>query len=63
VLCKGNFADIVVFDPETVRENFISDGVPVFANGINSVLINGHPVLLNGDLIRSKRPGRVLRAS
>lgn len=63
VLRNGYFADITVFDPEKVNENFTAEGVPDFACGISSVFLNGDPVLLNGYLNREARPGRVLRAS
>jgi len=63
LLRDGYFADIVMFDPDTIGENFTPNDVPIYASGINSVFLNGNPVLLNGDFNRSARPGRVLRAS
>jgi N-acyl-D-amino-acid deacylase len=62
VLKKGAFADIVVFDPETVNERFDKNGLPVSADGISHVFINGVPVVVEGKIEESRRPGRVLRA-
>lgn len=63
MLRNGYFADIVVFDPNTVGEKFTADDVPIFAGGIDSVFLNGNPVIFNGNLNRTARPGRVLRVS
>lgn len=62
LLKTGNFADIVVFNPETIidRGTFVD---PVqFPEGIEHVLINGHIVLSAGGLAR-ELAGKVLRKS
>jgi N-acyl-D-amino-acid deacylase len=60
LLREGNFADITVFDPETVidRATFESPHLP--AAGIRYVLVNGRLSLDDGRLTDA-RPGRALR--
>ncbi|MBM3597577.1 MAG: D-aminoacylase [Alphaproteobacteria bacterium] len=60
VLRPGAYADIVVFDPETVadRGTFIKPAQP--AAGIDTVIVNGRPVWSQG-AHTGARPGRVLR--
>jgi N-acyl-D-aspartate/D-glutamate deacylase len=60
-LKKGAFADIAVFEPSTVNDNFTEGGRPTFAKGISHVFVNGSPMLWDGELRRDLRPGRVLR--
>jgi len=58
---KGYFADVLVFDPDTIAPNcdFCNPkGVP---SGIEHVFINGRHTLDNGKLDLSTLPGRVLR--
>jgi N-acyl-D-amino-acid deacylase len=62
LLKAGNFADVVVFNPETIidRGTFVD---PIqFPVGIENVLINGHVVLTAGRYDR-ELAGRVLRKS
>lgn len=57
---EGSFADLVVFDPQTVcdRATYASPTTP--AAGIDLVLVNGLPVFESG-ASTGHRPGRVLR--
>ncbi len=49
-LLKENFyADIVIFNPSTVRDNATFEEPLQFAEGVDHVLVNGVPVLLNGE--------------
>lgn len=60
ILAVGNFADIVVFNPETIidKGSFVN---PVqYAEGIEYVLVNGQIVLEQGKQIKIKA-GKVLR--
>ena len=60
VLKAGMAADITVFDWANIRDNtseILTDKAP---SGIEQVLINGVPVLENGQLIREHRPGVIL---
>ena len=58
---KNAFADIVIFNPDTINEKFSDNGRPAFAEGISSVFINGAPILSGGELNSNLYPGRVLR--
>jgi N-acyl-D-amino-acid deacylase len=60
ILQTGNFADITVFDPETVidRADFADPAVP--AVGIDAVFVNGNAVMSNG-AATGARPGQALR--
>jgi len=60
-LKKGAFADVVVFDPGTVKEKFTEEGIPTFAEGISHVFINGLPMVMNGEFRSKLRPGKLLR--
>lgn len=56
----GKFADIVVFDPETVDDVATYEHPRQHPTGIDWVLINGRIAVENG-VQREVRPGRVLR--
>jgi N-acyl-D-amino-acid deacylase len=60
-LREGSFADVVIFDPNTVGERLDPSGAPTFAAGIEYVFVNGSPMVLEGEMIRGAGPGRVLR--
>ncbi len=59
-LAPGGFADIVVFDPETVVDRATFDEPDLPAAGIDTVLVNGRPVW-RGGTPTGERPGRTLR--
>jgi len=59
-LQKGYFADIVVFDPEKVRDLATFENPHQYATGIVHVLVNGVQVLRDGEHTGAK-PGRVVR--
>ncbi len=66
VVRKGAFADLVIFDPETVGSQATFDDPRRLATGIISVLINRNPVLVEGSGAATpptaNRPaGKVLR--
>lgn len=56
---EGMFADLVVFDPETVIDNATFTDPHRFATGVDHVFVNGVPALRDGSLT-GERPGRVL---
>jgi len=56
---EGAFADIVVFDAETVTDLATYEDPHRFAVGVDHVVVNGVPVFLNGSLTGEK-PGRIL---
>ncbi len=60
LLRPGMFADIVVFDPATIRDVATYESPLKYSVGIKDVFVNGRPVVRNGE-ITSERPGRALR--
>lgn len=59
-LREGMAADVVVFDPETIRDESTYDAGRTLAVGVEHVLVNGSPVLQDGQRTASL-PGRALR--
>jgi N-acyl-D-amino-acid deacylase len=59
-LQTGYFADIVVFDPDKVRDLATFENPHQYATGIVHVLVNGVQVLRDGEHTGAK-PGRVVR--
>ncbi len=60
VLREGAFADLVLFDPETVIDSATFDEPKRPAAGIDLVMVNGRTVWQDG-AHAGKRPGRALR--
>jgi len=60
LLREGYYADITIFDPETIIDKATFEDPHQYAIGINTVLVNGVIVVENG-LHNGNRPGRVLR--
>ena len=56
----GNIADLVVFDPATVRSNATYDEPRRFPTGIDHVIVNGIPVVRDGEHTGAT-PGRAIR--
>ncbi len=59
LLRPGMKADVVVFDPATVADRATFLKPHQYAAGFADVVVNGQPVILNGELT-ANRPGRVL---
>jgi N-acyl-D-amino-acid deacylase len=59
-LQPGFFADVVVFDPETIQDHATYDQPMQFATGVSEVLVNGELVLRDGEHTGAL-PGRVVR--
>ncbi len=55
----GQRADLVVFDPATVRDRSTFDAPHQYAEGVALVVVNGE-VVLDGERMTGARPGRVL---
>jgi dihydroorotase/N-acyl-D-amino-acid deacylase len=60
VLKVGMWADVVVFDPETIRDRATFAQPHQLAEGMEWVLVNGVPVIADGKAT-SALPGKVLR--
>jgi N-acyl-D-amino-acid deacylase len=56
----GNFADVVVFDPERIADHATYAAPHRFASGVQHVYVNGVAALRDGTPTRA-RPGRVVR--
>lgn len=59
-LMEGYFADIVIFDPATIQDHSTFDDPHQYSTGVNDVIINGIPVLKDGEHTGAT-PGRALR--
>jgi dihydroorotase/N-acyl-D-amino-acid deacylase len=62
VLKQGMWADIVIFDPETVTDVATYDDPNRLSKGMEDVLVNGTLVIENGKMTGAL-PGKVLRGA
>ena len=62
VLKRGLWADVVVFDPQTVTDRSTFSSPNQLASGMQWVLVNGVPVIDGGKMTGAK-PGQVLRGA
>ena len=62
VLKEGVWADLVIFDPATVRDLATFDSPNQLSQGMEYVLVNGVPVIDQGKMT-GKLPGKVLRGA
>ena len=60
VLKKGMWADVVVFDPATIRDVATFENPNRLSEGMEYVLVNGVPVI-DGGKMTNALPGKVLR--
>jgi N-acyl-D-amino-acid deacylase len=60
LLADGYFADIVVFDPDRIRDNATFEKPHQFSTGMVHVFVNGTQVLKNGEHTGAT-PGQVVR--
>jgi N-acyl-D-amino-acid deacylase len=60
VLRVGGYADVVAFDPKTIGDRATYDAPHRFATGMRHVLVNGVPVLRDGEHTGAT-PGRALK--
>ena len=57
---EGNYADIVIFDPMTIRDNATFEDPFHYPDGMRFVLVNGVAVVDNGEYT-GELPGRAIR--
>jgi len=62
VLKAGMWADVVIFDPATVRDRSTFENPNQLAEGMQYVLVNGVPVISEGKMTGAL-PGKVLRGA
>ncbi len=62
VLKQGMWADVVVFDPATIKDLATFENPNQLAQGMEYVLVNGVPVI-DGGKMTGKLPGKVLRGA
>jgi N-acyl-D-amino-acid deacylase len=60
VLKAGLKADVIVFDPNTIRDNATFDKPHQLSTGVRDMFVNGVPVLRNG-VHTGAKPGVVVR--
>ena len=60
VLKAGMWADIVIFDPDTIRDLATYENPNQLSVGMRFVLVNGIPVISEGKMTQAL-PGKVLR--
>jgi N-acyl-D-amino-acid deacylase len=60
VLRPGAFADVVVFDPAAISDHATFQKPHQYSTGVVHVLVNGKPVLKDGEHTGAK-PGMVVR--
>jgi N-acyl-D-aspartate/D-glutamate deacylase len=60
VIAEGMRADVTVFDPDVIQDRATFTDPHQFSVGINHLLVNGVPVIVNGGLTGEK-PGRWVR--
>jgi N-acyl-D-glutamate deacylase len=58
---KGMDADIIIFDPATVRDNATFTAPNQTSTGMKYVFVNGKGVIENGELVLEARPGKAIR--
>jgi N-acyl-D-amino-acid deacylase len=62
ILRPGTFADIAVFDPNTIRDIATFSDPMHYSVGVKYVFVNGRPVVWDG-AITDERPGRPVRGA
>jgi dihydroorotase/N-acyl-D-amino-acid deacylase len=60
LLREGGYADVVVFDPETIGDRATYESPHQLAEGVRHVLVNGTAVVADGKHTGAK-PGRIVR--
>ena len=59
LLQRGTFADVVIFDPQTIADRATFENPHQYSVGVRDVFVNGQQVLKNGEHTGAK-PGRAL---
>ena len=59
-LTNGNYADVVVFDPDTIQDHATFEKPHAYSTGVEHVFVNGKQVLKDGEHT-GETPGKVVR--
>ncbi len=62
LLREGYYADIVIFNPEKIRDHATFQEPHQYATGVSHVFVNGTPVLWDGEHTGAK-PGQIVRGA
>lgn len=54
VIKKGNFADVIVIDPDTIADKSTIDKPYQYATGIDYVIVNGKVAIENGEYLETR---------
>jgi N-acyl-D-aspartate/D-glutamate deacylase len=60
ILTKGNFADVIVFDPKKICDKATMENPYQYCEGIEWVIVNGKAALRNGN-VTGISAGEVIR--
>jgi N-acyl-D-amino-acid deacylase len=60
LLREGSWADVVIFDPQTIRDRATFDNPHKFPKGVHYVIVNGE-IVVNNEEFTNRLPGKVLR--
>lgn len=60
IIKEGNFADLVVFDPENIKDLATTDNPYQYSKGIEWVIINGK-IVINGGNYEDAKAGKMIR--
>ncbi|MEN8246150.1 MAG: amidohydrolase family protein [Thermodesulfobacteriota bacterium] len=60
---SGQYADLVLFNPDTIADNTTVEDTAKRPTGIEMVMLNGQWVVENGRYLQGTKPGRVVRFS
>ncbi len=58
---EGMFADLIIFNPETIIDKATNQNPNLKSEGINMVFVNGNIVVENGEYIGDKGYGKVIK--
>jgi N-acyl-D-amino-acid deacylase len=64
ILREGSYADVVIFEADTIRDKATYENPHLYADGVEHVLVNGVPIIQAGQAVKKlpkPLPGRALR--
>ncbi len=64
ILREGYYADVVIFEADTIRDKATYENPHQYADGVEHVLVNGVPIIQAGQAVKKLSkplPGRALR--